>query len=232
MKEGQCSEFCILTFLERSIFMNALVKNTSMTACILAGALSAVVASAANAELLQLNYSFMGGGRINGVWTGYQRSTITAIIDTADRTSWSYNGSSGYRINHIKTYFSIDTIGSGEITTGLSTCSVTTDFMGGPNPLGVALALTGVDRPWYRFDSSTAPGWTMQGTLSEIMMDNYRGDLIKPVLNTTIGTWQPHDGYYSLYDAYFSATPAAVPAPGAFALVGLAGAFSGRRRRN
>lgn len=212
--------------------MNALVKNTSMTACILAGALSAVVASSANAEVLQLNYAFLSHGYFNGVYTDYRRATITAIVDTADRTNWSYGGSSGYRINHIKTYLWIDTIGSGEITTGLSTISVTKDFMGGPNPFGVALALTGVDRPWYRFDDSAAPGWTMQGPVSEIKMDNYLGDLIKPVLNTTIGTWRANDGWGSLADAYFSATPAAVPAPGAFALVGLAGAFSGRRRRN
>lgn len=212
--------------------MNALVKNTSMNACILASALSAVVASAANAELLQLNYAFMSHGYFNGVYTNYRRATMTAIVDTADRTSWVNGGSSGYQINHIKTYFWIDTIGSGEITTGLSTISVTKDFMGGPNPFGVALALTGVARPWYRFDNNSAPAWTMQGPMGEIQMDNVLGDLIKPVLNTTIGTWQVNDGYYSLGDPYFSATPAAVPAPGAFALVGLAGAFSGRRRRN
>ena len=199
---------------------------------IMAGALSAVVASAANAELLQLNYAFMSHGHFNGVYTNYRRATITAIVDTADRTSWSDGGSSGYRINHIKTYLWIDTIGSGEITTGLSTISVTKDFMGGPNPFGVAFALTGVDRPWYRFDCSSAPGWTMQGALGEIRMYNVLCDLFKPVLNTTIGTWKVNDGYGPLFDGYFSATPAAVPAPGAFALVGLAGAFSGRRRRN
>ena len=195
----------------------------------MAGALSAVVASAANAELLQLNYAFMSHGHFNGVYTNYRRATLTAIVDTADRTSWVYNGSSGYRINHIKTYFWIDTIGSGEITTGLSTISVTKDFMGGPNPFGVALALTGVDRPWYRFDNNSAPAWTMQGSMGEIQMDNVLGDLIKPVLNTTIGTWKVNDGYYSLTDGYFSATP--VPAPSAAALIGLVGAVGARRRR-
>jgi len=195
---------------------------------IMAGALSAVVASAANAELLQLNYAFMSHGYFNGVYTNYRRATMTAIVDTADRTSWSYLGSSGYRINHIKTYFWIDTIGSGEITTGLSTISVTNGFMG-PNPFGVALALTGVDRPWYRFNNDSVPAWTMQGPLSEITMPDVLGDLIKPVLDTTIGTWKVNDGYFSLGDGYFSATP--VPAPSAVALIGLLGAVGARRRR-
>ena len=195
----------------------------------MAGALSAVVASAANAELLQLNYAFMSHGYNNGVYTGYRRATMTAIVDTADRTSWVYNGSSGYRINHIKTYFWIDMIGSGEITTGLSTISSTKDFMGGPHSFSVALALTGVDRPWYRFTNNSAPAWTMQGSMGEIQMDSVYGDLIKPVLNTTIGTWQVNDGYYALGDPYFSATP--VPAPSAVALIGLVGAVGARRRR-
>ena len=69
----------------------------------------------------------------------------------------------------------------------------------------------------------------MQGPLSELQMPSVLGDLSKPVLNTTLGTWQVNDGYYSLFDASFSATP--VPAPSAVALIGLVGAVGARRRR-
>ena len=52
-------------------------------------------------------------------------------------------------------------------------------------------------------------------------------DLYLAVLDTTIGTLQFNAGY-SLYDTTFTAT--VIPAPGAIALLGLAG-LAGRRRR-
>ncbi len=218
--------------------MNALVKNTSMTACILAGALSAVVASAANAEVLQLNYRFASSGWLNGRrWDFGGQTTITAIVDTGDRVAWSRFDETGYQLPHLRTYFRVEGVFaevlSGEITTALSTVSKTTDFMGPSSfQVGFGFPSTPGAIPWNYFNNGSLAPWNMQGPLSEIILPYSFGDLVKPVLSTTVGNLQFGDGNGSIGATYFSVTPVAVPAPGAFALVGLAGAFSGRRRRN
>ena len=196
---------------------------------ILTGALSATVASTASAELLQLTYSFRSTARLNGIFYENQPTTLTVVVDTDNRTSYSGNaGLTGYRIVHNSTHFTFGIYGSGEITTGLATVSGTRDFMGSPTTFRVGLGLAAdPTRHWYDFATLNAPSWDMLGTVGPTAAPDVVGDFIKPVLNTTIGTLQFNAGY-SLYDTTFTAT--VIPAPGAIALLGLAG-LAGRRRR-
>ena len=200
----------------------------SKTRCALfAGALSAAVSSTASASLLQLNYSFQATGTLNGVAFTNAATTITAIVDTANRVS--VGGSSfGYGIANTSTQFSVAGVGSGAITTGMVSTSFNADADGAlPLTVGLALASNPSDSFWT-FRAGSRPSWNMLGALSQASVESGGGKFFKPVLSTTVGTLQFGQGN-SIFGGTFSAT--AVPAPSAAALIGLVGAVGARRRR-
>ncbi len=194
---------------------------------IVAGALCAAVSSTASASLLQLNYSFQATGTLNGVAFTNAATTITAIVDTANR--FSVGGVyDGYGIANTSTQFSVAGVGSGAITTGMVSTSFIVDEFGDPLPLTVGLALASdPSNSFWSFEGSQ-PSWNMLGALSQASVASNGGNFVKPALSTTVGTLQFGPGN-SISGGTFSAT--AVPAPGAIALVGLAGLAGSRRRR-
>ena len=198
-----------------------LVRST-----ILAGALSAAVASTASATLIQMSYTGTGTGTLNGVSFLNKAFTITALADTANIGTFGiekYNA-------HTSTTFTIAGVGSGSIATTLYTISVG-DF---PRTLDLSTAtnsdsgnkLFGLD--WMPF---MGDAWNMQTTFSmNTGSFSYPGGTL-PKLSTSAGNLKFSSFFTGAGAGTFSAVLNPVPAPGAAALIGLVGAVGARRRR-
>lgn len=108
-----------------------------------------------------------------------------------------------------------------------STSFIADEFGALPLTVGLALA-SDPSAPFWTFVAGSQPSWNMLGALSQASVASGGGNFFKPALSTTVGTLQFGQGN-SISGGTFSAT--AVPAPGAIALIGLAGLAGSRRRR-
>jgi MYXO-CTERM domain-containing protein len=200
----------------------SLVRST-----ILAGALSAAVASTASAALVQMSYAGIGTGTLNGVSFLNKAFTITALADTANIVT---SGSNKYNA-HTSTTFTIAGVGSGSIATTLYTISSNLGFA---SALDLSTATNNFSGnklfglSWMPFMGNA---WNMQTTFSmNTGSFGYPGGTL-PTLSTSAGDLKFSLFFIGVGAGTFSAVLNPVPAPGAAALIGLVAAFGARRRR-
>ncbi len=206
-------------FIRKIPLMNALVKNTSMTA----GILAATISVAANAAMMDYKWTGTGSGSLNGISF---TNTAFEINAKADSVNWKFqfgfnqvvNTSASVTISGVGTYNFTGYTGSwwnanGSVGFGRS-------YSDRYNEDLYTLSSTPGIKPWDRASAIGPVSGT--GYLVQWIKDSQIG-------MATSGGTLIFDNKYNINEATFTATM--VPAPGAFALVGLAGAFGSRRRR-
>jgi MYXO-CTERM domain-containing protein len=194
---------------------------------IVAGALSAAVASVASATIpqtdLQFNFSGTASGTLGGVAFSSKAFTFTGYGNTQSRAAFNNALFVGYAIAHTTTDFSIDGFGAGSVTSQMATVSAA---LFGQNKVNLSL---GPANSVTKFVFTIGePAWDMTGVFSggagSTTYNTGSGGI--PVMQTSLGELR----FTSISSpATFSAT--AAPAPGAAALIGLVGAVGARRRR-
>jgi MYXO-CTERM domain-containing protein len=202
-------------------------KMSHVRSTIVAGALSAAVASAASAAIpqtdLQFNFSGIASGTLGGVAFSSKAFTFTGFGNTQNRAAFNNALFVGHSIAHSTTDFSIDGFGAGSVTSQMATVSAA---LFGQNKVSLSLGpANSVTK--FVFTIGQSP-WAMTGVFSggagSTTYNSGSGGI--PVMQTSRGELR----FSSISSpATFSAT--AAPAPGAAALIGLVGAVGARRRR-
>jgi MYXO-CTERM domain-containing protein len=206
-------------FIRKIPLMNALVKNTSMTA----GILAATISVAANAAMMDYKWTGTGSGSLNGISFTNAAFEINA---KADSVNWKFQ----FGLNQVvNTSASVTISGVG-----------TYNFTGYTGSWWDAAGYIGFGRSYSDryfnnlYTMSNTPGIQPWNRASAIGPVSGTGQLVQWIKNSDIGMATSggtliFGDKYNMNEATFTATM--VPAPGAFALVGLAGAFGSRRRR-
>jgi len=190
--------------------------RSSTKFAIAAGALSAAVASTAGAAVINFTYSGVASGTLNGTAFTSAAFTITASGLTEQRTNNGLYG--GFSIEHslFSTTISI---------AGFNSCIANTSLFTQTDPKGGVALVSGAVNGSYVLLANT-PVWDMLTSLPAAPYTvGYPGNGQGPIISTTLGGLRFHSFSSPLT---FGAT--VVPAPGAIALLGLAG-LAGRRRR-
>jgi MYXO-CTERM domain-containing protein len=202
-------------------------KMSHVRSTIVAGALSAAIASVASAAIpqtdLQFNFSGIASGTLGGVAFSSKAFTFTGYGNTQNRAAFNNALFVGYSIAHTTTDFSIDGFGAGSVTSQMATVSAA---LFGQNK--VSLSLGPANSVTKFVFTISEPAWAMTGVFSggagSTTYNTGSGGI--PVMQTSRGELR----FSSISSpATFSAT--AAPAPGAAALIGLVGAVGARRRR-
>ena len=206
------------------------LKTSLFRSTIVAGALSAAVASAASASFfvppspnLRFNYSGTADGTLGGVRFAGKAFTFTGLGNTQNRVVFNNALFVGHSITHSSTALSIEGFAAVVVTSQMATVS---SALIGQNRVSLSLAPTPAVAKFIF--SIAAPTWNMTGALSGGAGSTTfnSGSSGIPVIHTSLGELR----FTSIGSpATFSAT--AVPAPGAAALIGLVGAVGARRRR-
>ena len=195
----------------------SLVRST-----IVAGALSAAVASAANAALMTFTYSGVASGSwVSGIYTGQtftgKAFTITGMAITEQRSSDGAGLYGGYSMQHGITQLTI---------AGLPQMAVTTSMFTQTDPEGGVVLVSGSIRGAYVFETSGPSGWNMLTSLPAAPYSVGYPSAGIPTILTTLGGFQ-----FTSFSGPVTFGAQLAPAPGAAALIGLFGAFGARRRR-
>jgi hypothetical protein len=199
------------------------IRSSKKFAVAAALAMSTVAASTANAALMQMTYTGTGSGTLNGTAFTNAAFTFTALADTANVVT----ASSNQRYNaHTSTDFTIAGVGAGSITTTLFTVN---------SDLGIARILdlttvAGTGNGRFFSIAYMAPSWNMLTDFSLTNGSVGQPGGVLPSIATTAGDLQFSSFVLGVGTGTFNAVLNPVPAPGAIALLGLAG-LAGRRRR-
>lgn len=211
------------------------IRSTKQFASVMALALGAAAATA-SADMLQMNFAFTANGTLNGVAFTNKAVTITLTGDTASRQSFNDSAAlaTGFFVPDTtlpsQRTFSIAGVGSGAVNSVMTTAtwkSGPTSFYGYRTLLiGPSWVLTNSIFSLYMGNNSQT-SWDMQGATSALngalSADTRPGHI--PGIATSLGTLQ-----FTSFSSSCTFSATAVPAPGAFALLGMAGLGKRRRR--
>jgi len=202
-------------------------KMSHVRSTIVAGALSAAVASVASATIpqtdLQFNFSGTASGTLGGVAFFSKAFTFTGYGNTQSRAAFNNALFVGYSIAHSSTDFTIDGFNAGSVTSQMATVS---SALFGQNK--VSLSLGPANSVTKFIFSISEPAWDMTGTFNGGAGSTTYNTASSgiPAIQTSLGELR-----FTSIGSPATFAAAAVPAPGAVALVGLAGLAGSRRRR-
>jgi MYXO-CTERM domain-containing protein len=213
-----------------SIHCKEITKMFTNRSALVAGTLCAAVASAASAATtvpptqdLQFNYSGIASGTLDGVSFSGKAFTFTGYGNTQSRAVFNNALFVGYSIAHSSTDFTIDGFNAGSVTSQMATVS---SALFGQNK--VSLSLGPANSVTKFIFSISEPAWDMTGPFSGGAGSTTYNTASSgiPAIQTSLGELR-----FTSIGSPAAFTAAAVPAPGAVALVGLAGLAGSRRRR-
>jgi MYXO-CTERM domain-containing protein len=195
--------------------------GTSQKFAIVAGALSAAVSSAASAGLITFTYSGIASGTwSSGIYSGQtftnQAFTITGTGLTEQRSAIGAGLFGGYSIQHGPTSISI---------AGYSVFVATSNLFTQTDPEGGMWLVAGSIQGNYVLGTSGPSSWNMLTSLPAAQYGVSYPGVIFPTISTSFGGLQ-----FTSFGIPITFGAQVVPAPGAVALLGLAG-LAGRRRR-
>ena len=190
------------------------IRSSKKFAVAAALAMSTVAASTASAGLINFTYSGVASGTLNGTAFNSAAFTITASGLTEMRTSNGIYG--GFSIEHFGSSTTIS-------IAGFNSCIATSALFTQTDPKGGVVLVSGAVNGNYVMNVQT-PVWNMLTSLPAAQYTvGYPGS--GPTISTTLGGLR----FTSISTPLtFGAT--VVPAPGAIALLGLAGLATRRRR--
>ena len=190
------------------------IRSTKQFAAAVAVASELAAASAASAGLINFTYSGVASGTLNGTAFTSAAFTITASGLTEQRTSNGIYG--GFSIEH----FGFSTTIS---IAGFNSCGATSALFTQTDPKGGVVLVSGAVNGSYVFTADT-PVWNMLTSLPAAQYAvGYPG--VGPTISTTLGGLR-----FTSISAPLTFGATVVPAPGAIALLGLAGLAPRRRR--
>jgi len=190
--------------------------RSSTKFAIAAGALSATVASTASAALITFTYSGVASGTLNGTAFTSAAFTITGVGLTEQRTNNGLYG--GYSIQHFGSSTTIN-------IAGFNSCIANTSLFTQTDPKGGVALVSGAVNGSYVLLANT-PVWDMLTSLPAAPYTvGYPSGGQGPIISTTLGGLR-----FTAIAAPLTFGATVAPAPGAIALLGLAG-LAGRRRR-
>jgi hypothetical protein len=199
-----------------------ITKMFTNRSAIVAAALSAAVASAASAGPITFTYSGIASGTwSSGIYSGQtftnKAFTITGTGLTEQRSANGAGLFGGYSIRHSTTLISI---------AGFSDLAVTSNLFTQTDPKGGMWLVAGSIQGNYVLGTSGPSSWNMLTSLPPAQYSvGYPASII-PTISTTYGGLQ-----FTSFGSPITFGGQLVPAPGAAALVGLAGLAGSRRRR-
>ena len=190
------------------------IRSSKKFAVAAALAMSTVAASTASAGIINFTYSGVASGTLNGTAFNSAAFTITASGLTEMRTSNGIYG--GFSIEHFGSSTTIS-------IAGFNSCIATSALFTQTDPKGGVVLVSGAVNGNYVMNVQT-PVWNMLTSLPAAQYTvGYPGS--GPTISTTLGGLR----FTSISTPLtFGAT--VVPAPGAIALLGLAGLATRRRR--
>jgi len=197
---------------------------------LVAGTLCVAVASAASAQTtvpptqpLQFSYSGVASGTLDGVSFSGKAFTFTGYGNTQSRAAFNNALFVGHSIAHSSTDFTIDGFNAGSVTSQMATVS---SALFGQNK--VSLSLGPANSVTSFIFSISEPAWDMTGPFSGGAGSTTYNTASSgiPAIQTSLGVLR-----FTSIASPATFTAAAVPAPGAVALIGLVGAVGARRRR-
>jgi MYXO-CTERM domain-containing protein len=197
---------------------------------LVAGTLCVAVAYTASAATtvpptqdLQFNYSGIASGTLGGVSFSGKAFTFTGYGNTQSRAAFNNALFVGYSIAQSSTDFTIDGFNAGSVTSQMATVS---SALFGQNK--VSLSLGPANSVTKFIFSISEPAWDMTGPFSGGAGSTTYNTASSgiPAIQTSLGELR-----FTSIGSPAAFTAAAVPAPGAVALLGLAGLAGSRRRR-
>jgi MYXO-CTERM domain-containing protein len=213
-----------------SIHCKEITKMFTNRSALVAGTLCVAVASAASAQTtvpptqpLQFNYSGVASGTLDGVSFSGKAFTFTGYGNTQSRAAFNNALFVGHSIAHSSTDFTIDGFNAGSVTSQMATVS---SALFGQNK--VSLSLGPANSVTSFIFSISEPAWDMTGPFSGGAGSTTYNTASSgiPAIQTSLGVLR-----FTSIASPATFTAAAVPAPGAVALIGLVGAVGARRRR-
>ena len=192
------------------------IRSSKKFAVAAALVMSAVAASTASAAVINFTYSGVASGTLNGTAFNSAAFTITASGLTEQRTSNGIYG--GFSIEHFGSSTTIS-------IAGFNSCIATSALFTQTDPKGGVVLVSGAVNGSYVVLANT-PVWNMLTSLPAAPYTvGYPGGGQGPIISTTLGGLR-----FNSFSSPLTFGATVVPAPGAIALLGLAG-LAGRRRR-